>query len=402
MKRLKDLLIITHYTQIPGEKGNSRFNYIAQKINKDDFVVEIVTSSFSHRLKAQRKTASLQLDDLGYQLTMLYEPGYKKNVSIKRFYSHNIMGKSLKEYLRKRKKPDVIYCAVPSLDVAYVAAKYAKKNNVKFIIDVQDLWPEAFKMVFNIPVLSNLIFYPMERKANSIYSAPDEIIGVSKTYANRALKVNSKTKKAHVVYLGTELANFDKLAEENKFENKPDNEIWLAYVGTLGHSYDLICVMDALKILMDKGIKNIKFMVMGDGPLKEKFEKYAREKNIYCHFTGRMNYGEMAGFLGSCDIAVNPINKGAEQSTINKNSDYAAAGLPVLNTQESKEYRDLVDEYKMGLNCNNSDSQDLADKLLKLYENENMRKEMGRNSRRLAEERFDRAFTYSEIFGLFI
>ncbi len=36
---------------------------------------------------------------------------------------------------------------MPSLDVAKVAAKYAKENNIRFIIDIQDLWPEAFRMV---------------------------------------------------------------------------------------------------------------------------------------------------------------------------------------------------------------------------------------------------------------
>ena len=43
----------------------------------------------------------------------------------------------------------------------------------------------------------------------------------------------------------------------------------------------------------------------------------------------------MVGMLGVCDIAVNSISKGAAQSIINKHGDYAAAGLPVVNTQES-------------------------------------------------------------------
>src|SRR5690606_10918395 len=121
----------------------------------------------------------------------------------------------------------------------------------------QDLWPEAFKMVFNIPVISDLIYYPMKRKADYIYAAADEIVAVSQTYANRALVANGKCKDTNVIYLGTELTYFDRLAEENRIQNKPEGEIWLAYVGTLGHSYDLITVIDALKILDDKGIKNI-------------------------------------------------------------------------------------------------------------------------------------------------
>lgn len=70
----------------------------------------------------------------------------------------------------------------------------------------------------------------------------------------------------------------------------------------------------------------------------------------------------MCGILKSCDIAVNPIMHGAAQSIINKHADYAASGIPVLNTQESKEYRKLVDEYKMGFNCDSNDANDLAKK----------------------------------------
>lgn len=397
---MKDILLITHFVQVPGETGNGRFNYIAEKVNKGNLSVEIVTTSFSHKTKKQRDITDAQMKGINYKLTMLYEPGYKNNVSLKRFYSHYILGKNLKEYLKNRNKPDIVYCSIPSLDVAEAAAKYAKKNNIRFIIDVQDLWPEAFRMVFNIPVISNILFWPMKRQANYIYSNADEIIAVSQTYADRALKVNNKCKEAHSIYLGTELTFFDELVEKNKLIDKPMEEIWLVYIGTLGYSYDITIVIDALKILQDKGIKNIRFIIMGDGPLKSKFKEYAKEKDIYAEFTGRLDYSKMVGILKVCDIAVNPIKSGSAGSIINKVGDYAAAGLPVLNTQECIEYMNLVDRYQIGYNCKNNDPEDLAEKLLKLYENENLRKVMGQENRRLAEEKFDRSQTYQEIIEL--
>lgn len=393
-----DVLIVAHFTQVPGEDGYGRFRYITEKINKANASVEVVTTSFSHRNKRQRKVTGEQLKSLSYKLTLLYEPGYQKNVSWKRLFSHSILGKNLHKYLLKRKKPDLIYCAVPSLDVAVVAARYAEKNNIRFIIDVQDLWPEAFEMVFHTPYISKLLFYPMRQKANYIYAAADEIVAVSQTYVNRALAVNSKCRAGYSVYLGTELELFDKLSEKNRVDQKPKDEIWLAYIGTLGHSYDLLCVIDALKIVKDTC--NIKFVVMGDGPLRLQFERYAKKQAVYAEFTGRLPYGKMAGILKACDIAVNPISPGAAQSIINKHGDYAAAGLPVINSQECFEYRNLVEEYQMGLNCENHNPEDMADKLLKLCKDEALRKVMGRNSRRLAEEKFDRKKTYAKIISL--
>jgi len=310
------------------------------------------------------------------------------------------MSCNLKKYLQKRKKPDIIYCSVPSLDVAATAARYAKENNVKFVIDIQDLWPEAFKMVFNIPVISNLIFYPMKKKADYIYKSADELIAVSETYLSRALEVNKNVKEGKAVFLGIELDKFDEAFLNNKYKEKTDNEVWIAYAGTLGHSYDLTSVFDALEILKNKGIENIRFLVMGDGPLKQRFIKYSKEKNVNAIFTGRLQYAEMVGMLGVCDIAVNPISKGAAQSIINKHGDYAAAGLPVINTQECVEYRNLVDEYKMGLNCNNNDAVDLANKIMVLLSDCELRKKMGKNSRKLAEDKFDRKNTYSLLLKL--
>ena len=84
--------------------------------------------------------------------------------------------------------------------------------------------------------------------------------------------------------------------------------------------------------------------------LKEEFEKYAKDNNVNSEFLGRLDYEEMVGYLCACNIAVNPISKGAAQSIINKVGDYAAAGLPVINTQESVEYRKLVEDYQIGFN----------------------------------------------------
>lgn len=397
------ILIVAHFTQMPNEKGNNRFSYIINELekNKNNYV-ELITSSFSHNEKKQRVIDKEELDKINYKITNIYEPGYKKNVSIKRFYSHYIMSKNLGKYLYKLEyKPDVIYCAIPSLDIAKVTAKFAKKNNIKFIIDVQDLWPEAFKMIFNIPILSSLIFLPMKLKANYIYKSADSIVAVSDTYLARALKVNKTYKNAISVFLGTELSYFDKCRSESKLEKEEDC-IQAVYIGTLGHSYDIITVIDAISILNNIYKNNIKLVVMGNGPLREKFENYAKIKKINYEFTGNLDYDKMIEKLCNCDIALNPINKGAAQSIINKVGDYAAAGLPVISTQECEEYRKLIEKYNIGFNCTNGDSRDIANKIEILFKNKNLRETMGYNNRKLAEEKFDRKKTYINIINIIL
>ncbi|NLC16678.1 MAG: glycosyltransferase family 4 protein [Clostridiales bacterium] len=390
----KDVLIIAQFMGLESEGRNSRFTYIAKLIK--DHYVEIVTSRFNHQKKDFRDKKILF--ESNYRVTLIDEPGYKKNVCLKRLYSHYILSKNIKKYLKQRKKPDVIYCSIPSLSVANIVSKYAQKNKIPFIIDIQDLWPEAFKMVFKIPLFKDILFYPMQRQADSIYKRADKVVAVSNTYLNRALKVNKKDPKGLVVFLGTDLQIFDDYVQQSNIK-KPDDEFWIVYIGTLGHSYNIPCVIEAIAIANKKIYDKIKFIVMGDGPLKDVFEKKAQELGIYCEFTGRLPYKDMVQILCKCDIAVNPIIKGSVASIINKVNDYAAAGLPVINTLENKEYQNLLAKYNAGINCENN-SLVLAETILKLYKDKQLIQTMGKNNRLLAEDYFDRDKTYFHIVKL--
>lgn len=391
---MKDIVIIAHFAASLKPGDNNRFFDLARRLS-DHGEVELITSDFYHGGKCRRTG---DYSRFPFRVTLLREPGYPKNVCLKRFYSHWVFGRNMARYLKRRKKPDVIYCAVPSLDAAGAAADYAEKNGVRFMVDVQDLWPEAFRMVFRMPVVSDLIFAPMARKADRIYARADEIIAVSDTYRQRAAGAS----RGHTVYLGTELSLFDAHVCEHPVPSKAPGELWLAYCGTLGSSYDLPCAMDAMAILAERGYENLTLHIMGDGPLGEKFCAYAEQRNLSVRFWGRLPYGEMCALLSACDIALNPIAAGSAGSIINKHADYAAAGIPVINTQESREYRELVEEYGMGLNCANGDPADMAEKLAFLLEHPEVRERMGKNARRCAGERFDRGKTYQGILDLIL
>lgn len=382
-----DVVLIANFCGNFSSSDNNRFLYLANLLSKY-CKVELITSSFQHEMKEQRKK---QTFNYPFTVTIIDEPGYPRNICLKRFFSHHIWGKNVQKYLENRTKPGVVYCAVPSLSGPNTIAKYCERNHIPFVIDIQDLWPEAFQMIVNIPIVSQIGFIPFTILANGIYRKADSICAVSDTYCQRALRINKKCKVGTTVYLGTNLETFDRYAGERPIMEKGKDEIWLAYCGTLGSSYDLMCVVDALAEL---NVPELQFVVMGDGPRLQEFEDYAKKKEIRAIFTGRLQYNHMCSLLAACDITVNPITPCAAQSIINKHADYVAAGLPIVSTQENEEFRKLVDNYHMGFNCESSDAADLAEKIKILVDDEKLRNEMGRNARRCAEEKFDRASTY--------
>lgn len=391
---MKDVLIIAHFSST-SINGNCRFSYIANMMIDQGYKVELVTSDFSHMTKSYKNS----FVDMMYKITMLHETKYKRNVGLMRLVGHYVFGRNLKRYLKDRKKPDIIYCAVPSLDGAFHATNYAKKNKIKLIIDVQDLWPEAFGMVLSNSFISSFLFFPMKRKSKFIYKNADKVIAVSETYLEFVRKHRNPSEEDLSVYLGTSTSMFIE-TKENLQIDKDEKEFWIGYVGTLGHSYDLETVVDAIDILKKKGITNIKLIIMGNGPLEDYFKSYANRKRVQSIFFGRLPYDEMIQYLLKCDIAINPIKSKSAASIINKVGDYAAAGLPVINTQESSEYRSLLECYGAGLNCANEDALDIASKIELLFNNQDLRRSMGGNNKILAEDKFNREKTYKDIIVL--
>lgn len=390
-----DIVIIANFCMDFSKTDNGRFSYLANMLS-DKHSVEIITSDFYHITKQHRGT----VPELPYKVSLLHEPGYSKNISLRRFLSHWIWGINVYKYLKCRKKPDVVYCAIPSLTGPSLVGRYCKKKGIRFIIDIQDLWPEAFQMVFNIPVLSKIAFAPFQLLADSIYRRADAICAVSGSYCKRGLSVKKDARATAAVFLGTELDTFDQYALEKPMITKKENEVWLAYCGTLGKSYDIKCVIDALKILQNEQKSTPTFVIMGDGPEKKSFEEYAKLQNVTCNFTGRLSYDKMCSILARADMVVNPIIGTSVASIINKHADYAASGCPVINTQESKEYRNLVDEYKMGINCENGNPYSIANAIALLMSDRKLRLDMGANARRCAEEKFDRKTSYQALQGV--
>lgn len=394
-----DLILICNFWHFEFEKRSSRYRTMADVLSQNpDINVEVVSSSFRHQTKKQRDVQFVNNIHSDYKVTLLREPGYRKNISLKRLYSHHVFAKEVLKYLKNRKKPDIIICSVPSLSVGSAVTSFANRNGIKVIIDIQDLWPEAFKMAVNIPGVSDIAFAPMMAQANKIYSRADVIMAVSETYVRRGQR-NNKHAKGIPLYIGTD----SKLVTESiaGFDvNKPKDEFWIGYVGALGHSYDIRSIIDAIKILQNKGYTNIVFKVMGEGVLLNEFKKYAEQKRVICDFLGFLDYGLMMATLMKCDIAVNPIVGNSVASIINKVSDYAMAGVPVINTQNSEEYRNLLEKYNCGINCVNGDYNSISNGIEKLYSNDKLREIMSVNAKQMAMECFDRQETYPAVAKL--
>jgi|GEM_PF-98920 len=394
------IYIIANFTIVPGEKGNCRFTYLANLFADYGHQVTLYTSSFAHRTKTHRNESRLnELVEGKSKIILIKEPGYKKHFGFKRILSHREFGNNLrKELSRIQLNPDAVYFSFPTFSSVHTASKFAEKNNLPSIIDIIDIWPEALRTVIKLPsFLFNILVLPYTIQANRIYKSASAIIGVSKTYVDRVREAN-QVAKFLPVFLGTDLELFDSYEYTNL---KPKGDIWLVYIGCLSYSYDIKTVLRSLIILAkEHKISNLKVKILGSGPQKDDLEQFANTYNLPVEFLGFVEYPLMVNYLKNSDIALSAIVKGAQQSLTYKIGDYVSAGLPILNSSENQEFKDIIRDNKMGQNYNAGKEYDLVDKILILLKDKKKMKEYGQNSRKLAETYFNRKSTNKKIVRL--
>lgn len=399
---MSKIAVITMGVRLNQEQGYTRFRSICEMLADAGHEVDLITTTFQHWEKRQRDVNQIRRDQYKFRIRFIYEPGYRKNVDLLRIFSHKVAATKLKKLLEKTGDYDLIYAEIPPNNVALTAAEYAHKRGIPFIADVNDLWPEAMRMVIDVPVLSTLIFYPLQREAEKVYALASGVIGTSDEYRERPFQKRKRDIPKKTVYVGNELQVFDEGYEKNKDAVvKGEDEFWVSYAGTIGTSYDIRTMVLAAEELKKRGITNIRFKIMGGGPMKEELEQLAEtRKTDNVEFVGYVPYDLMAAYLTKSDILVNSFVKKAPQSIVTKIGDYLAAGKPMINTCMSPEFRDKVKKDGFGVNIIPEDAGILADAVEALYQDPEKRQRMGERARLIAEEQFDRPKSYQEILRM--
>ena len=368
---------------------NTDHNYRIDNIYKafEGFDRFIVTADFNHAYK-QYKTEN-KSDFIHY----IHVPSYQKNLSIQRIYSHVIFAIRLYKYLCGLNiLPQLIYCAMPSSFSAYYCGKFCKKRNIKFVIDVIDLWPDSLFPISRKYKFLKPLIYPWTYISNKAYSMADYISAESKKYAEVAL-AKSKTTKWSYTYLGVDIEEMNSLVKSSNVINRTDNEeIWICYGGSLGNSYDFDTILKAIKYIDSEGIK-YRFFFVAEGEHRDQISRYIQENKLNAEITGRMPYNDYLKYMSCCDIAINSFKKTTEVVYSYKFNDYVGLKLFVLNNLPG-ETADMINEYSIGRNFNETN---LSKILLEVCSNWHSYKLWKDNSIRLINERLSTTKIYNQL-----
>ena len=292
------------------------------------------TSDFSHAHKRQRKCSNGKMgpwEGEGFRLVLVPTPGYRRNICLKRIWSHRVFAKRWRTLAElEAKKPDVVIASLPPLASGAQALEFCRKHGAKFVADIQDAWPETFYRV-----LPKFLFAPLRRVAREIYRGADAVSGVAQRYLDLASSYGS-TAPRRLVPLG-----IDQSANRPIDQSTNRTILRLLYAGNMGASYDLATVVTGVKEM-----EGVTLDLAGTGP-KEPMLRALAEGCDRIRFHGYLDEKGLRDFLAQGDVALVPMFDASCVGVPGKMGDYTAAGLPVLNSLAG-ETESLLAEYGAG------------------------------------------------------
>lgn len=394
-----NIWLVNLFDPLPGDmEQEGRYASLVRLLLSREHRVTWWTSSFSHRFKRpiDKKQIKTVCNKLCLQVRFLETPPYSKNVSLARLWNHWIAARWFsKQALQEELRPDIVLASAPPPFLARAAARYAKQAGAKFVVDVQDAWPETFYRLAPKPArpLLKMALLPWSWAGNEAYALADMIVGVADEYVRQAVKRGGRDTRTATVPLGVDLAVFDQAVNEGRTEKwtKPAGETWLIYSGSLNRSYDCLTIIKAFARLKDReGFKRLRLFITGQGELEAEARKIVEEENLSnVSLLGFMDFNEWAYLLSQCDIGFNASFPEAMIYLPNKIFYYLAAGLAVLNTipgQCSK----IVTDANAGKNYPAGNVEQALTEIHSLVMNPTKLRKAKEASRILSEQEYDR------------
>jgi glycosyltransferase involved in cell wall biosynthesis len=189
-----------------------------------------------------------------------------------------------------------------------------------------------------------------------------------------------------------------------KLNLNPDNII-IGFSGHITEEKGLDILSYAARIVVRK-YRNVRFLVIGDGPARLKYEMLVSKLGLsnFFTFTGFINADAVAEHLALTDIFVAPyrmleFQKLMQIETPLKVVQYLAMGKPVVMSRISEQ--NVVSCSGGGLLTEPDHPRKLAEALMTLINDEEERKVMGKKARAYVERNLDWRLIAQNLIGIY-
>ena len=327
------------------------------------------------------------IDVIEFDLSYSNKDGFLKRSFLFAKYAMGSLGIALRE------KYDLAFATTTPLTVGIpvIAASWLRRK--KYVFEVRDLWPELPRemgVITNPLVLSGLSaleFLSYRNATKLVALSPGIAAGIERRGVEQA--------QIAMIPNGCDIEIFqDTTVERWRPAGVSESDLMAVFSGTHGMANGLDAVLDAAKLLSERGRTDIKIVLIGEGKLKPALVERAKNEKIdNVIFHDAVGKAKLAGLLQSADLGIQSLaNVPAFYygTSPNKFFDYIAAGLPVINNYPGW-IADMVTEHDCGFAVPPDDPIAFAN-AFEAAANDRVRlRHMGVSALNLAKQDFDRS-----------
>jgi len=205
----------------------------------------------------------------------------------------------------------------------------------------------------------------------------DLVTAVSNNVKSYGVRLGMDTRKCVVIHNGVDLSYFRAKRSYSSNSHK------VVFIGRLIHNKGPDILLDSVKLVVKK-IPDVKFLIVGEGPLRKKLEDFTRKnklsKNVI--FLGRVE--DVRPAMKECDIYVRPsLLDGMPLGVLES----MAAGLPLIATKIAGT-PEIITHGKTGILVKPEDARELAEAIFDLLMNSNRMQDLSRNALKFVKSGF--------------
>ncbi|MBN2406018.1 MAG: glycosyltransferase family 4 protein [Coriobacteriia bacterium] len=301
-------------------------------------------------------------------------------------------------------KHDVVFATSTPLTVGIPGWIAAFVRNTPFVFEVRDLWPEAAIQMgaFSRTGVLGRSTKVLER---FLYHRSREIIALSPGMTEGVIAENIEAAHVHTIPNCSDLDLFHPGPKDNELsaELGLEGRFVVGYAGAIGPTNAVEAIVpEAARLLMERGRDDIAFVIAGDGShlplLEDQIDKLGLN-NV--HLLGRVPKHVVPSITRSSDVLMTlfadvPV---LAMNSPNKFFDGIASGRPMLVNSPGWT-KDVVEQHEIGIYVPATDSMAMADAIMRLADDNELRERMGHNARRLAETEFGRDQLANRVLGV--
>ena len=280
-----------------------------------------------------------------------------------------------------RSRFDAIMTSAPPLFTGIPGYVLKRTSQVKWILDVRDLWIDAsIGLGF---LREGSLYERLSRRFEQACLSRADLVGVTTEELGR--RISTRYRVTAPMELMPNGVNTDFFRPTSNGKKKQ-----IIYAGNVGHAQDLDKVALAVKSM--NGTYNLKLIIVGDGDTRKNLERLVEAESLADSvvFMGILPREEIPRLLSESLVGVAPLKRleNLEYAAPTKAYEYMACGIPFVGCGNG-EIAHLAKESGAGIIAENT-PEAIAMTLSTLLDDPGRMEEMGRRGREYVAEHYDR------------